>query len=82
MGPLILASLGLGTLGASFLTKLAPFRPVFGVIAGLSLLYVHDRRAKGKMSTKYKGPIWIITILAVLFLLSPMIFAVFSLLSN
>jgi len=66
-------SLGLGTFGLSFFQSLAPFRPIFIILAGASLAYVHIQMEKGKMSKRYKKIIWIMTIIALVFLFFPVL---------
>jgi len=68
VGPVILVSLGLGTFGLTFFQRLAPYRPIFILVAGGSLFYVHLQMERGKMSKKYQKVIWLMTFIAVLFL--------------
>ncbi|NBG87976.1 hypothetical protein [Isachenkonia alkalipeptolytica] len=73
MGPVILVSLGLGTFGLSFFQSLAPYRPIFIILAAGSLAYVHIQMEKGKMSKRYKKLIWVMTVIAVIFLFFPVL---------
>gem|GEM_PF-4623769 len=68
-----MVSLGLGTFGLSFFQSLAPYRPLFILLAGGSLAYVHIQMERGKMSKRYKKIIWFITVLAVIFLFFPVL---------
>jgi predicted permease len=66
-------SLGLGTFGLSFFQSLAPYRPIFILLAGASLAYGHIQMEQEKMSKRYKKLIWLMTIIAVIFLFFPVL---------
>ncbi|ABR47445.1 putative mercuric transport protein, selenocysteine-containing [Alkaliphilus metalliredigens QYMF] len=82
MGPLILLSLGIGGTGFAYLARVAPYRPVFVILAVVSLGYAHYRMEKYPMKRSMVAFIWTATIVAVLMNLSPVILNMYYILSS
>lgn len=76
-GGLILASLGLGTIGTAYLSNFTKYKPIF-VIATAALIYWSYRLIEKRNSNKTTKIIfWTATIISILILYSPTILRLF-----
>lgn len=72
VGPVIFLSLGLGGIGLASLDFLAPYRPLFVILAAGSLYFAHKYMEKGTPSKLTKIAVWVSTVFVFIFMITPM----------
>jgi hypothetical protein len=77
VGPVIFLSLGLGGIGLTYLDFLAPYRPLFVVLAAGSLYFAHKYMEKGNPSKLTKITVWVSTVFVFVFMIMPMLIGFF-----
>lgn len=77
-GGLILASLGLGTVGSAYFANLTKYKPIFVVITGLLIYKSYTIIEKKNASKNTKILFWASSIIAILALYYPTILRLFG----
>lgn len=75
-GGLILASLGLGSIGVSYFSNLTKYKPVFTIITALLLYKSYSLIEKKKAGKTAKVFFWISAIISILILYYPFILSI------
>ena len=76
-GGLILASLGLGTIGVAFFSNLTKYKPVFVILTAILIYWSYSLIEKRNSSKGTKIIFWVSAILAVLIIYYPNILRLF-----
>lgn len=77
-GPLILATLGLGSIGTAYFSNLTKYKPIFVVITGIMIYWAYSIMEKNRANKKTKIIFWLSTVLSILALYSPNIIMFFQ----
>lgn len=74
-GGLILASLGLGTIGTAYLSNITKYKPIFVIITAILMYWSYSLIEKRKSSKTSKIIFWISAILSILIIYYPTIYS-------
>lgn len=76
-GGLILASLGLGTIGTAYFSNLTKYKPLFVLLTGIMLYWSYSIIEKKNSSKRTKIIFWISAIASILIIYYPTILRLF-----
>lgn len=77
-GGLVLASLGLGTIGTAYLSNIVKYKPVFVIMTAILMYWVYNLIEKRNSNKTTKIIFWISAILAILIMYYPAIYSFIS----
>lgn len=77
-GGLILASLGLGTIGSAYLSNLTKYKPIFVIVTAILMYWSYSLIEKRNSSKTTKIIFWVSAVLSILILYYPTILRLFT----
>lgn len=77
-GPLILATLGLGSIGSAYFAGLTRYKPIFVIITGILLYRAYSIMEKKGADKKTQLIFWVSAVASILILYSPNIIMFFQ----